>query len=721
MKHTLFFLLIVLLSPLLAQEDVFMNNATLDDLLNTPVTTASQNQEKLSEAPATIFVLTAAEIAARGYTQLDQLLEDLPEVEIQYKSEPIAYNWTNIRGASGNDHFLILLDGVRINAPIGEKMAITGNYNIANIERVEIVIGPGSAIWGADAYGGVVNIISKQLPQDEDENVRGRVQAAYGRFGTLNANGYAQIRKKDIGLTLTAGYNSSKEPYFPKFYPTEYTWFTDSFMTKGLLQTFEKASAIGYQPWATPSSSYYTHARLNLKSLEAGLFANGEMHSSAISTQAPYALFIANAAYGTQIRSAYAKYTYKSKNEQLTGLLQGAYTHYGLNHNSQFYNIYTDYNAAYKYSSQADLSLKAQANYMINREHLFVGGITFQNTDALAPTADLDTVYGAIPNTQQYYPGSNIAQDFYQFKQSNLGAFAQYQTIIAHTLRLTLGARFDDNSRYGSTFNPRIGLIYAPIKSAFSAKLLYGESFRAPSPLETFKHYGSFPEVGHTAEFWRLPNPDLKPEEMHIVEMNLSYRRKTIIFDVNSFFQMLNHVIEDEPFGADTFKGYYVLSVDRPSNEGKHYAYGGTARVTVLQKVGNSNLNLWASYSFIDGYSDSENYLQHIARNTFKAGAVVSYNRFQISPRLIWRGETASALTDANGDPLRVSPGFFLLNLYTSYHIWGEKEKGGTIFLNIRNLTNNRYYNVGTEPSSVYMGIVPQDPIRITGGFSFGF
>ena len=98
------------------------------------------------------------------------------------------------------------------------------------------------------------------------------------------------------------------------------------------------------------------------------------------------------------------------------------------------------------------------------------------------------------------------------------------QYALSPTVMATLGARADYNTRYGATFNPRLGVVARPT-SRTTLKLLYGSAYLAPSPFQSNVHFGSFysTDGGQTyaSSYWHLSNPDLKPQQKKTIEVNL--------------------------------------------------------------------------------------------------------------------------------------------------------------------------------------------------------
>jgi iron complex outermembrane recepter protein len=134
----------------------------IEDLMNVDVTSASRKEQKLSEVPAAVFVITKEDIQRSGATNIPDLLRMVPGLEVaQINPSTWAISARGFNGQYSNQ-LLVLIDGRTVYSPI-----FSGVYWDAQdvaldlIERIEIVRGPGAAIWGANAVNGVINIISK--------------------------------------------------------------------------------------------------------------------------------------------------------------------------------------------------------------------------------------------------------------------------------------------------------------------------------------------------------------------------------------------------------------------------------------------------------------------------------------------------------------------------------------------------------------------------------
>ena len=139
-------------------DDIF--DLDLEQLQQIKVNSASKYSQNLNFTPAKMIVITKEQIEQRGYRSIDELLNDLPAIQILNHADSGIMNQIGIRGIMGNNYFKILQDGIEINQTDGEIMSVSMQYPLFGIERVEILYGAASVIYGADAMSGVINLIS---------------------------------------------------------------------------------------------------------------------------------------------------------------------------------------------------------------------------------------------------------------------------------------------------------------------------------------------------------------------------------------------------------------------------------------------------------------------------------------------------------------------------------------------------------------------------------
>ncbi|GLI38940.1 TonB-dependent receptor [Geobacter hydrogenophilus] len=162
--------LIGLIEPSWGSEDENLNLSELglEDLMNIQVTSVSKKQQKLSDAGAAIFVVTREDIRRSGATSIPEVLRMVPGIQVARLD---ANKWAvSARGFNDrfSDKLLVLMDGRTVFTPL-----FSGVYwdvqdaMLEDIDRIEVIRGPGAALWGANAFNGVINIITKHAQETQ--------------------------------------------------------------------------------------------------------------------------------------------------------------------------------------------------------------------------------------------------------------------------------------------------------------------------------------------------------------------------------------------------------------------------------------------------------------------------------------------------------------------------------------------------------------------------
>jgi iron complex outermembrane receptor protein len=181
--------------PLLANEmedELEMGNMSLSDLMNIEIVSATRSESKLSESPVPISVITAQEIADSGLDNIPDVLARLPEIDVLHIGRSQTEVSIRGKGINFNRRLLVLIDGrTEYNDLFGVTLWHALPISMDDIKRIEVVRGPSSALFGANAYSGVINIISKQAGDENAAQARvqiGENGAEYSSF-YVNAKG----------------------------------------------------------------------------------------------------------------------------------------------------------------------------------------------------------------------------------------------------------------------------------------------------------------------------------------------------------------------------------------------------------------------------------------------------------------------------------------------------------------------------------------------------
>jgi iron complex outermembrane recepter protein len=214
-------LLMAMTAVMLSAQDTPFPDVTaisLEDLMDMKVTSVSKREQKLADAPAAIFVITQEDIRRSGARNIPEALRMAPGIEVARIDEN---KWAiTSRGFNGRfaNKLLVLIDGRSVYTPLfsGVYWNVQDTL-IEDVDRIEVIRGPGATLWGANAVNGVINIITKDAQASQNglavaeagNEMDGQVGARYG--GKIGANTYYRAYSKYFKLdssTDSAGNNA---------------------------------------------------------------------------------------------------------------------------------------------------------------------------------------------------------------------------------------------------------------------------------------------------------------------------------------------------------------------------------------------------------------------------------------------------------------------------------------------------------------------------------
>ena len=716
----------------LTADDIDRNRNLVESILNKKTTTAAQIEQFASEAPSTVYVVTKEQIRNRGYESLLDVLDDIPEVEIQRYGSPEFDQHITLRGVAGNEKFIVLQDGIRITAPTDDTHSIGYNFSVDNAEQVEVIIGPASALYGADAFSGIIQIITKK-----GEGNSNSIKTSYGRFGTTH-NSFSYFKNgANFKLALSGSFYHSDEPDMPSFYPKEYAWHTDRYLPNGELLIspfFQQPTTVNTdddRKFEMPTTAYYANLNLQFKDFELSYNRHADSYTTCGSTRPEYCVYSSDSKFSYFIETIFGRHTFRSRNLKWTLESIFSFHTYQLNNKTAFINTYTGYEPGYKMEFGKSKKWQERLRYDISRKTKLLAGVTYEILDDLPLTGDLPKPFSfdtPADLQNQHYLGSDVVdkdgndlrifQDFFYLHYSNFGGYAQLQSALSPSFNLTAGVRYDINTRYGESINPRLGLVWKPAQK-LTLKMLYGESLLSPSPRKSDQHFGSFFPVtnadgeitGLASNFFHLSNSDLKPEKLRSVEGSIRYvLSNNLVFTVNGYYTRVNDLINK--FAQDpeltSFKGVDVTFIETGQNEGNATVYGTTARLDAVYNLQNGlGLNFYAAYSFSDGESNGEQLLFN-AKNNFKTGLELTHPKFSFSPRLYFRSTSFGSPRDGDGNFIG-NDAFAVLNLFARFNVAQKEGWNFSVFTKINNVLDARYYNVFIGGAEGFAN-VPQRP-----------
>lgn len=470
------------------------------------VTVASRYAQTTREAPAIVTVITADQIRQRGYRSLAELLRGLPGVTVSRAKEGRSLAWFRGSLSQDNNKFLLLVDGVPWYDGVYQHAWIDAYLPLEIVKQVEIIKGPGSTIYGTNAFAGVVHVVTwraddldggfAQVEAGSAATLGGAVAAggrlgqgqdkvlltAYGKaFDTLGdgiettPKGDRDVQGLDPVRAIAAGARASWRGLELRYDHIDYR---HTYLTQPQDDLVDV--------WVQAADQFYLDYRSEY------LAARWALRLGRNLTLTPHGFF--------QEHDNPGLYGWMSDPETTVDTAGAATTEL------QATLVETEKHTL-RYGGGIDLEVRPAA------AHLTIAGLGFEGVRILALE---DRVF-------EDFEGTATSDDFYAEPGTDAhGAYAyvQHTWTAQYWLELTGGARLDYNLFGGWFFpSPRLGVLLVPTSNLW-VKLLYGRAFRAPSARESLISV-SLDEDGLPT--FTASNPDLEPEQIDTIEAELTW------------------------------------------------------------------------------------------------------------------------------------------------------------------------------------------------------
>nr|WP_315249179.1 TonB-dependent receptor [uncultured Duganella sp.] len=479
------------------------------------VSIATGSLQALRRAPAVATVITAADIAAIGATDLDQVLETVPGIHVNRTPNSNSPLYV-VRGivSAYTPQILMLQNGVPITtAYVGNKGNIWGGYPVEHIARIEILRGPGSALYGSDAFSGVINIITKN-PQEAAGTEVGARAASFstydgwlqhgGKLGPVDVSAYVRMgRTEGFDSTLAADAQTRNDTLFG----------TRASLAPGGLNNQVKAADANldliYHQWRARFGYKKRYDMGTGGGIAAALDPVGRQRSERITASLAWAEpqvtrdLGLGASLASQHYSQEVSTLYRLLPPQ-TQLPSGAFP-------EGMIGAPETWERAYRLSAYAD--------YHGLRDHHLRLGVGHDDIDLYRTREYRNFNYAAngAPVPLPAVVETSYTTPFLRPQRRKIDyLYVQDEWNFAPDWNLTTGVRHDRYSDFGGTTNPRLALVW-DASFDLTAKLLYGRAFRAPAFLES---YGITNPVA-------MGNPNLKPERNATTELSFAWQARS--------------------------------------------------------------------------------------------------------------------------------------------------------------------------------------------------
>lgn len=629
-------------------SDVAISISEANDEIDEVVVTATRTERVLLDVPIATQVISGRSLEKMQQASFRDMLEyELPGVEFTNNG---GYANINMLGFGGK-YVLFLVDGERMAGESFDNI----DYNridMDNIERIEIVKGASSSLYGSNAVGGVINIITRQ----PDEPFQLRAGMRYGSNDELNGNLTVSSRQK-WGSVSVAGSYKSMRPYLIKDRaPMEEVYPDGTTVEKPLGETY----VAGYTCYNITPKFTFDLSKTTRLELKGGFYFN-ERNPGGID--------------GEKVRdhfydyNAGAKFAWTIRPEQHLSLT----ANYDRYDKFDFYRLLDEReknyeNSQFRAGTLYDLSIRGK--------HYIVAGADFLSDELMTFMFDSEGAQG-------------------ERRAWTASAFTQQEWQLLKRLTLVTGLRYDYHSQFKGHLTPRISFMYRPHDS-IALRGGYAGGFRSPTLKELYTDWfhpygGGFQIVG---------NPDMKAETSNNFNLSSDMRfGKTSVTAMVQYSDIQNKISS------------VWLDQDTIQYRNMGHARVLSAELTVGQRIGRS-IALQGCYTFVkDNLGKNSTVRPHTA--TFKADYTAFFISRRYSPTISISGKYLSGMdiygagsTD-DGDESGIEQVTDYKVHYEGYMIWRLSVEIPLPFNLHINAGINNLFNYKPRFASFYSSISP--------------
>jgi hemoglobin/transferrin/lactoferrin receptor protein len=544
---------------------------------------ASRSVKKLEDLPITVYIITQEDILKNGYTTLVDVLKMVPGIRVSKPGNGLFGETFLMRGLEGNVYTKILLNNLPIQPSSSSALGIGEQLPITQVDRIEIIYGPSSAVYGADAMAGVINIITKST----QSSTFAQVNTIVGQYGYRHVNfmaggklgknknivQYNVYANRGVRTDQNIKHGEYRKVYSPLRYVEELQNATDAqlealvnderFKTEfGLflaLQSpyYSKDGYVNAPINELPQESYLLGFNVNYRGLQLSFHEMYREDHSSIGRQ-PLFFGYQNPENRIGQKMQITSLNYSTSWDKFTFTSNLMYLRERYDKYSSLATNYSNEGKSYIYQASDDLFGEAVMNYNLSKNIELTAGISYKLSSALPQTNDLPSPF----NPSDYKPFTNhrpapdpLLGNF----GINLTSFNNFGTFIqgyysSRRWNIVFGWRYDNPSNYSDQSYNRIAAMYK-LTNKTSLRISLGYAFKAPALSISYNSVafpdreidfatGTYGNFNDSISYQVVPSPNLAPEELGAVDFGLRYAiNANTYLDISGFANTVSNLI----------------------------------------------------------------------------------------------------------------------------------------------------------------------------------
>lgn len=527
------------------------------------VVTATKTALEKKEVPQSVEVISQEEIKNSGAFNVRDALRFATNIDVQEVG--MTGNVVMVRGMESK-HTLILIDGRRMAA---ENTGSTMNayelsrVNLADVERIEIIRGNGSALYGSDAMGGVINIITKKANKEH---------ASIGvHTGTKDAGTdfyYSSGKQGKVSVKASGGIEKVRQET-SGYYSVKNSYYTDGTNMYGPRRFLN----LGFD-----------YAFDDNRGLALDLNFMREQFTSKSNAGSDTGVYN----YDNN-RSDYAL-TYYGKDDKNDYNLRMYYNTLKKNNVTNENSAITDFDN----TSYDTFVIEGKNSMKLDDKNTMTYGAEWTTTEMRG------TRFGGGGDNKYSETFAGITKDGSEKSVDTYAAYLQDEIKVTDKWLIIPAVRFDHHSSFGSHTSPKVGTTYS-FSDNSRIKVNYGKSFRAPTVYELYSTMDKRMGMMNVQVFG---NPDLKPEKATNFDIGLEAEQGKWSGKVGYFHNKIDNLIDSDMYYMGYVPGVGMTVKSKYYNVGEAEINGAEAE---LEYSFDNNWNVKATYNYIDAKDKTEN------------------------------------------------------------------------------------------------------------------